>query len=116
MIPCIKERKLVIVESPFGGDVKRNIRYLQACLRDCVLRGESPYASHGLLTQVGVLNDDVSGERELGIHLGFQWHEVADRMVVYTDLGISIGMTEGIKNANKCGLPIVMRRIMWNDT
>lgn len=115
MIPVIRERKLVIVESPFGGDVQKNIRYLRACLRDCVLRSESPYASHGLLTQEGVLNDDIHGERELGIHLGFQWHEVADYMVVYTDLGISRGMTEGIKNSGKFGLQVVTRRIMWND-
>lgn len=115
MIPCIKDKKLVIVESPFSGDTHKHIKYLRACLRDCVLRGESPYASHGLLTQEGVLNDDIDGERNLGVNLGFQWHEVADYMVVYTDLGISEGMSLGMANAAKRGLPILTRRIMWNE-
>jgi hypothetical protein len=51
----------------------RNARYLAAALRDCTLRGESPYASHGLLTLPGVLRDDVPEERALGIRAGFAW-------------------------------------------
>ncbi len=42
----------VIVESPYAGAtariIERNERYLRACLRDCLLRGEAPFASHGL--------------------------------------------------------------------
>ena len=49
----------VIIESPFAGDVDRNLRYARAAMRDCLLRGESPYASHLLYTQPGVLNDDI---------------------------------------------------------
>lgn len=95
----------VIVESPFGNPdpalVERNKRYLRACMRDCVLREESPYASHGLLTQDGVLDDNVPEERELGIKAGFAWRPLADATVVYTDLGISKGMIYGLKDANE---------------
>ena len=28
--------RLVIVESPYAGDVELNIRYARACLRDCL--------------------------------------------------------------------------------
>ena len=42
---------LTVIESPYAGDVEGNLTYLRACLKDCVERGESPYASHGLLTQ-----------------------------------------------------------------
>lgn len=38
----------VIIESPYHGNVERNLRYLRACLRDSLLRGEAPFASHGL--------------------------------------------------------------------
>lgn len=38
--------KLVILESPYAGDVCRNVDYARQCLRDCLLRGESPIASH----------------------------------------------------------------------
>lgn len=40
--------KLVVVESPYAGDVERNLRYLRAAMADCLARGEAPFASHGL--------------------------------------------------------------------
>ncbi len=53
----------VIIESPFaasnGYSVEENLAYLRAAMRDCLKRGEAPFASHGLYTQPGVLDDDV---------------------------------------------------------
>lgn len=82
----------VVVETPYAGDVERNLRYLRACLRDCLHRGEAPIASHGLYTQPGVLDDDKPEERELGIAAGLAWLPVADVQVFYVDLGWSKGM------------------------
>lgn len=97
--------RLVVIESPFAGATPelegRNRRYLRACLRDCILRDESPYASHGLLTQEGVLRDNITEERTLGIRAGFAWRRVADGTVVYEDLGRSTGMIWGIEDALK---------------
>jgi len=93
--------RLVIIESPFAGDVARNLRYLRACMRDCLLRGEAPYASHALYTQPGVLDDGKAEDRDLGIQAGCMWREMADATVVYTDLGITSGMQHGIDNAQK---------------
>lgn len=101
----------VVVESPYAGDTERNLKYLRACLRDCVLRGESPYASHSILTQPGVLRDHVSEERELGINAGFAWREVAHLTAVYTDLGMSSGMERGIAHAKRIGQEVVYRRL-----
>lgn len=96
----------VIVESPFGNPdpalVERNKRYLRACMRDCLLRGESPYASHGLYTQEGVLDDTKLEEREQGIKAGFAWRHGADATVVYTDFGVSSGMEWGMLHAKAC--------------
>lgn len=36
----------VILESPYAGDVEKNIEYARLCLKDSLLRGESPIASH----------------------------------------------------------------------
>lgn len=55
--------RLVIVESPFAGDVEENIKYARAAVRDCLMRGEAPIASHLLYTQEGILNDDIPEER-----------------------------------------------------
>lgn len=97
--PEVIGARLVIVESPYAGDVERNLRYLRAALRDCLLRGEAPFASHGLYTQPGVLDDTIPAEREQGIQAGLCWGAVAEATVVYTDLGVSSGMTHGIKAA-----------------
>ena len=37
---------LVLLESPYAGYVERNLAYARACMRDCLLRGEAPFASH----------------------------------------------------------------------
>ena len=101
----------VIIESPYAGNVEKNLAYLRAAMRDCVTRNESPYASHGLLTQPGVLNDDDPEERAQGIALGFEWRDVAEKTVVYTDLGWSSGMRAGVEDAKRNGRPVELRRL-----
>lgn len=99
----------VIIESPYAGDVPTNMRYLRECIRDCIKRGETPYASHGLLP--GALDDDNPEEREAGIRAGFAWREAADATVVYTDRGISRGMRAGIEHAESIGHPVEHRSL-----
>lgn len=84
--------RLVVLESPYAGDVDRNVAYARAAIGDCLRRGEAPIASHLLFTQPGVLRDDVPEERVLGIAAGLAWHDVADAIVFYVDLGWSRGM------------------------
>lgn len=101
----------VILESPYGGDVEQNVEYAQKCMHDCLIRGEAPYASHLLYTQPNVLDDLVPEQRTLGIGAGFEWGKVAEKVVVYTDRGISGGMKLGIENAEKNGLPVEYRTL-----
>jgi hypothetical protein len=101
--------RLVVLESPYAGEVGVNVQYARECLRDCLLRGESPIASHLLLTQEGVLDDTLPTERRLGIEAGLAWLRVADAAVVYADRGISAGMVHGILEARKANVPIEVR-------
>lgn len=103
--------KRVIIESPFAGEVERNIKYAKECMADSLKRGEAPFASHLLYTQEGILDDLNIEERTLGINAGFAWGEVADCVVVYEDYGISGGMALGIERAREQGLPIDYRKI-----
>ena len=103
---------LVLLESPYAGDIEENLMYARKCMHDCFKRGEAPYASHLLYTQEGVLNDNIPEERMLGIDAGLLWGEKADKTVVYTDLGISSGMEYGIQNAIKVGRRIEYRKIL----
>lgn len=105
---------LVVVESPLRGKVPawcprwlaplaervgryRNRRYALRCVRDSLLRGEAPYASHVLFDQHGLLNDAVASERDAGMFAGFAWGSQADVRAVYVDHGVSTGMRRGIK-------------------
>lgn len=105
----------VILETPFAGntpeETEENIRFARACMHDCLLRGEAPYASHLLYTQEGVLDDTVLHERELGMEAGFLWRGSADATVVYTDHGISPGMARGIQLAELAGNPVEYRQL-----
>ena len=103
--------RLVIVESPYAGDVERNLRYLRAALADCLKRGEAPFAGHALYTQPGVLDDAKPEERALGIEAGFCWAKKADATVVYMDLGFSKGMHAGIWNATLAFRPCEYRSL-----
>ncbi len=104
-------KRLVILESPYAGDIEANTRYARACLRDSLLRGEAPIASHLLYTQPGVLDDMIGEERQLGIDAGLAWKTVATASVVYTDHGISRGMQYGIDAATAAGLPVERRHL-----
>ena len=107
---------LVLIESPYSNertssiaDVRRNVLYARAAMRDCFMRGEYPFASHILYTQDGVLNDADPHERELGIDAGLAWGNHAARTVVYADHGISRGMQLGIDRAQAAGRPVEFR-------
>lgn len=105
--------RLVIIESPYAGDIERNVEYARACVRDSLSRGEAPIASHLLYTQPGILKDEVPQERQWGIDAGLAWRRVAEASAVYTDLGVSRGMEYGIAAAEKTGLPVERRTIGW---
>lgn len=104
--------KLVIVESPYAGEVTRNTAYARKCLRDSLMRGEAPIASHLLYTQPGVLDDNILSERQQGIDAGQAWGAVAHLYAFYTDYGISRGMVYGIERAKAAGVLIEYRSLI----
>lgn len=103
--------RLVIIESPYAGNVALNLAYVRAAMKDCLLRGEAPYASHALYTQLGVLDDTIPEQRTLGIEAGFAWRSVAHATVFYVDLGYSSGMNLGKTAARLQGFPIIERTL-----
>lgn len=114
-------RPKVIIESPFAAQTTLalglNQLYGRAALRDSLLRGEAPMASHMLYAQPYVLDDTDPSERRLGMTAGFAWLPLVDRVVVYTDRGISEGMHEGIRRAKAQGLDVEERSIpSWSKS
>jgi len=107
--------KFVDIESPYSGkneeEIKRNILYARACVKDSLLRGEVPFASHLFDTQPGILNDNIPEERDMGINAGKELIEALPNIatIVYQDLGISRGVQYGIDRATQNGRNIEYR-------
>lgn len=117
--------ELVIIESPYASgatdgaegkveDVARNRAYLQQCIRDSILRGEAPFASHQMYTDA--LSDLRPEERAKGISAGLHWGKHAVRTVVYIDCGVSPGMEYGISDAHKNKRAVEYRQLSeWTN-
>ena len=108
--------KRVIIESPFaaanGHTVADHEEYARRCMADSLARGEAPLASHLLYyTQPGILDDTDPEQRRLGMEAGHAWLSLADYLVAYTDLGISVGMEERMNLAHKIGIQVATRHI-----
>lgn len=104
--------KLVILESPYAGNIERNTEYARLCMRDSLMRGEAPLASHLLYTQPGILKEEVAMERAHGIAAGLAWLIKADLMVAYEDYGISSGMQAAMEKAKELGIKVYRRKIL----
>lgn len=107
--------RLVIIESPYAGNVEANLAYARRCVRDSLARGEAPIASHLLYTQPTILDDNIPAERQQGIDAGLAWRAVAHASVVYTDLGISLGMEYGIAAALEAGIAVEYRSLQGRE-
>ena len=103
--------KRVILESPYAGDIQRNIKYARECLKDSLNRGEAPIASHLLYTQKDVLDDNIPEERQLGIEAGLAWKKVADLHVFYVDFGMSKGMKYAREYAKSQNIDVEYRKL-----
>jgi hypothetical protein len=101
--------KLVIIESPYAGDIEANVEYARAAMRDSLNRGEAPIASHLLYTQPGILIDEVPEERQWGIDAGLAWRKVAELAAFYADRNWSGGMLAARKLYREEGFPYEVR-------
>lgn len=102
----------VVIESPYAAPtdegVAANLTYLDRCILDCLRRGETPYASHKMLTTA--LNDRAPAERALGIQAGLAMRKIlAPRF--YIDLGWSSGMLAAKAIYDADGILYTIRRL-----
>lgn len=101
-------KPVVIVESPFRATTEErkllHKQYLERCFGYCIARGFVPLASHKLYT--GCLDDSIEAERNLGIELGYELYNIADRVIFFSDLGWSEGMLKAYDKCLELGVPI----------
>lgn len=104
-------KRLVIIETPYTGDMHAQLDYAKACMKDSLLRGEAPIAGHLLYPQPGILDDQSPDEQELWLTSRLAWANAAHLSAVYVDRGISPGMEQGIAAALNAGVPVSFRNI-----
>lgn len=100
---------VVIVESPFAGDMEGNRRYAIKACANCLQQQEVPYASHVFFPQI--LDELKPEERELGLTAGYAFWRTATKIVFYIDRGMSNGMKRAEERAVKMGFKIEYRHI-----
>ena len=106
--------KLIILESPYSGEVQRNLTYARRAMRHSLEENEVPIAFHLIYTQEGILDDTQPEQREWGIRASQEWYFKAAMVVAYTDYGITPGMKRGIEHALQHEVPIIYRQIGTN--
>jgi hypothetical protein len=92
---------IVIVESPFAGEIETNRRYAIEACADCFRRNETPFASHLLYPQI--LDEHSKSDREKGIVAGYAFWPLASKIVFYVDNGWSPGMKRARQRAENLG-------------
>ncbi|SRR6266576_721146 len=101
--------KLVSIQSPYAGDIERNVTYARRALQDSLQRGEAPFASHLLYTQV--LIDGIAEYRALALKCDHAFLAECDLVAVYSDFGVTEGMETAIEKASELNIQIDFRHI-----
>ena len=103
----------VAIESPYAAcfplKVVDHVAYARLAMIDSLNRGEAPFLSHLLYTQV--LDDTVFLERHKGLRAGRALSHTLDMAAVYCDLGISWGMAKAIGNYRRLGKKCEIRQL-----
>ena len=111
--PEAPQKVPVVVETPYRGSDRApralHVEYAKACMLDSLRRGEAPFLSHLLYTQV--LDDDDPLERKHGIEAGLIIGDMFPKRVIYVDMGLSEGMRSGLERANEQGQEVVFRSL-----
>lgn len=110
---------VVMIESPYSGDIDRNVRYLSLATLHSGTLGELPYSSHSYMTHPRAKNFFVSDydpkwdvwTRDQAIERSHVMRHRCDRTVFYTDLGWSSHMKAAKKYCVDNNLPFEERTV-----
>jgi len=115
-------RKRVILESPLRGETyeerQRNLSYARDCVLHSLWMGEAPIAFHLLYPERagGVLEEQNSDHRRLGLWCGNMWLKGAEAVIFYQDHGMTPGMTSRLEKAQDQDIRIQFRALPEDDS
>jgi hypothetical protein len=83
--------KLICIESPYTGDIARNVRYLAWCIKHVYDYGHAAYAGHGL--GPCAYPEDERG-RKHGLDSDLAFRQACDETWFFVDYGMTYGMRQ----------------------
>ena len=99
----------VILEIPTGSEERWSHEYFANVLNDCIKRDEAPLnldkLFDGILDRANVIHKSILDKMQES------WSTIAQKTVVYTDLGITEYMLEGITDATAKGKEVEFRKL-----
>jgi len=114
---------IVVLESPYSGDIPLNVAYAQRAMFDARCRGETVIIPHLLWTQhhlapnhfVSDYTDkfllSANGGRDIAFEQIKALREIADCVVFYVDRGYSSGMLLAKKHCQEKGIYFKERKL-----
>lgn len=107
--------KFVVVESPyqhytFAHPDPRYIEYAKAAMAHSLSKGEAPFLSHLLYTQV--MSEYMGMDREWGITANLTVIKKADIVAFYVDYGMSPGMKSALTVVKELDIPFERRSLL----
>ena len=97
--------KIAYICSPYRGDIERNKLYARFVTLWAIKQGYTPITPHLYITEC--LNDDMPRQRCLGLAVGQALLNKCDILICGTRYGITEGMTEELRLANKLKIKII---------
>lgn len=118
--------RIVVIESPYSGNIAKNVMYAQRAMLDARKRGEIALVPHLLWTQhyqcpdvfVSDYDDKYKVEgcgREESLEQIKTLRRLANKVVFYLDYGMSPGMNDAVKDCKENGYACEERYIGKND-
>lgn len=98
----------VAIKSPYSGNIRENLAYLNACIKDALYRGEAPFAAHKLFLDIA---KEDPYENRAWEEAALDWEMQADYILVYTDFGVTAEMKRAISYYESRGRQIIYRTL-----
>ena len=89
---------IVLIESPYSGDIQRNSEYARRAMLHVIEQGHTPIVPHLLYPQV--LDDSDPMQREMALEMCRELRDSADEAWFFVDYGISPGMERANEELN----------------
>ena len=102
----------VILEIQINTNNEEYLDYLTEAVKDCISKGEAPLNAHAMFDKCL----DLCNPTNMSIinKMKESWGMLAKKTVVYTDLGVSEEMFEGITDAAARGREVEFRKLYEN--